>query len=60
MGILLLGIASMILINGAYAGKDCEKLANCHEPVSYALLLAGGITIAVIRRWKSKRHLRNS
>ena len=47
-------ILSLSIIKGVYAG---EKTSSGHmEPFGYALLLAGGITLDVIRRRKSRRH----
>ena len=56
---VLSGIASVNNVNAD--NKSSEKVSNpfkVNEPVSYVLLLAGGVTIAAIRRWKSKKGLK--
>jgi len=40
--------------NAVYAGE--KAVASLYEPMGYALLFAGGVTIVAIRRWKSRRN----
>lgn len=47
-------VLNLSMLKGVYAGEPPP--ASRQEPFGYALLFAGGITIAAIRRWKSKRH----
>ena len=56
---VLTGITSVNSVNAdnKSSGK-VSKPSKIHEPVSYLLLLAGGVTIAAIRRWKSKKGLK--
>ena len=51
-------VLNLSILTGVYAGENPS--AARQEPFGYALLLAGGVTVAAIRRWKSKRHSNNT
>lgn len=63
IGMSSLLLCSLLLINNVYAdrtgGGKGGKPSHAPEPVSCALLLAGGATLAALRRWKSKKSSKN-
>lgn len=52
---------SEVLVNHVFAEVESNKQCSLHttEPLSYLLLLAGGVSLAAFRRWKTKRSLKN-
>jgi hypothetical protein len=62
IGIISILLCSLVVLDNVYAdqtgGGRRGKPPVAPEPVSYALLLAGGATLAALRRWKTKRDSR--
>ncbi|TLD40917.1 MAG: hypothetical protein JETT_2837 [Candidatus Jettenia ecosi] len=57
----ILLLHGVLLSSNIFAGHGATDGAppNAPEPLSYILLLAGGATLAVFRRWRAKKGLKN-